>query len=231
MDDTHTHPSRFIDTGKWLANFTNEVWVKCYQCELPGRVFSVRDSDEYWPVNFECSGCEAKLSANRFPYYQDRLCVWVGPVMASGRRPCGYCGHQWLAPRLSFSKMPEILPASIIEKCTECGHSSVVDLTLSTSVPGDHCIEPHFGLPLLLVDSNRLGAIWVYNRAHLNELQGYVSAKLRVRDGGPAHRSMFSRMPKWIKLAKHRDTILKSLKKIESQLNQLELKMSNKNDR
>jgi hypothetical protein len=47
----------------------------------------------------------------------------------------------------------------------------------------------------------------------LEELTGYVSGKLRERKGS-GNRAMFSRLPKWMKLAKHRVEIVKALRRL-----------------
>lgn len=81
-------------------------------------------------------------------------------------------------------------------------------------MPGDRCIDPHFEQSLYLKCEGRLGTLWAYNRDHLAELSGYVAARLRVRTGG-GNGAMFSRMPKWLKLAKNRGELEKYLRKLE----------------
>ena len=62
--------------------------------------------------------------------------------------------------------------------------------------------DPHFGLPLRLVESTRAGLLWAYNAEHLQALHEYAGATLR--EGRGHHRSMFSRLPQWMKLARNR---------------------------
>lgn len=86
---------------------------------------------------------------------------------------------------------------------------------MSRGMPEDRCCDPHFGLPLWLATGTRHGTIWAYNLRHLNELSGYVNAKLRTRQNA-GNRTMFWCLPKWIKLAKNRDEISKALCKLSS---------------
>ncbi len=91
----------------------------------------------------------------------------------------------------------------------------MVDVEAHRSIPDDRAIDPHFGLPLLLLTQARHGTVWAYNPRHLRELQAYIGAKLRLRRGA-GNKSMFSRLPAWMKSAKHRDAVLKSLDRIEA---------------
>lgn len=61
----------------------------------------------------------------------------------------------------------------------------------------------------------RLGTVWAYNQKHVTELTGYVLAKLRVRQNA-SNKAMFSRLPKWMKLAKHRVEVAKALSKLSA---------------
>jgi len=195
---------RFIDTGKHLIQFADEVLVNCVRCGSPGTV--VANWIPYkWVAQFDCKHCHLELrSADE---------DWVGPVRLWGRVPCGYCGHKWLSPYIDYPAPLENPPSSIPASCPQCGHQCLVNASMRRIVPGDQCIDPHFGLPLRLVADTRHGSVWAYNRRHLAELSGYVSATLRVRQGG-GNGAMFSRLPKWMKLAKHRDEIAKALSRI-----------------
>lgn len=96
---------------------------------------------------------------------------------------------------------------------------SAVPVKASQLFPANHAIDPHFGHPLRLVASTRLGVVWAYNARHLTELRAYVSAMLRECRGS-TNRSLISRLPRWIKLARNRETVLKALDKLAAQLGQ-----------
>lgn len=69
--------------------------------------------------------------------------------------------------------------------------------------------------------------LWAYNADHLAFLEQYVAAPLRERthpDGstlsrtGARNSTLASRLPAWIKRAKHRDDVLKGLGKLRRML-------------
>lgn len=60
--------------------------------------------------------------------------------------------------------------------------------------------------------------LWAYNEKHLKFIENYVSAKLRERFPNK-NSSLASRLPQWIKSAKNRDEILKTIAKLKEKLN------------
>ncbi len=196
--------SRFIDTGKNLPQFSDEVLVNCARCGSPGTVVA-HSIHCGWEAQFNCSHCQLTLRSTDGN--------WIGPVRLCGRAPCGYCGHMWLSPFIDYpaplGSPPRLIPAS----CPQCKHETMVSASMKRIIPSDRCLDPHFGLPLRLTSHTRHGTVWAYNRRHLTELSGYVSATLRIRQGS-GNGAMFSRLPKWMKLAKHRDEIAKALSRI-----------------
>lgn len=198
------YPRRFVDRGKFLDAFADQVMVRCVACDAPG-VVEATWSAYRWQASFRCQHCQLVLASAAGD--------WLGPVRLEGRQPCGYCGHQWLRPTRTYPVRPDDVPEQLAAECPECAHQTWVKVCLTRTQPEDRCCDPHFGLPLRLAMATRHGTVWAYNLAHLEELTAYVSAKLRVRQGA-ANRSMFSRLPKWMKLAKHRDEIASALRKI-----------------
>lgn len=194
-------PGRHLDDGHGLWRYADRIAVRCHRCDTPGVV--VRQSAA---VRFRCLNCSLAL---------DGGCGcgrcgsgdWVGPVRYSGRRPCGYCGHQWVsidATRKVASPAMKTLDAD----CAQCGRSSAVAVSVVV-VRDAEAIDPHLGMPLLLVEKTAAGVLWAYNQAHLHALQDYAVAPLRERVG-VANRSMFSRLPQWMKLARNRVLLQKA---------------------
>ena len=196
-----SNTNRHVDTGKHLMMFADEVQISCSDCGAPG-VVRANWIPYKWHAHFKCSNCHLALSSEAGD--------WIGPICLSGRRPCGHCGHRWLTPCVEYAVAPAELPAQIPASCPECGRQTLVDAVLARSFPEDRCCDPHLGLRLRLAVDTRHGVIWAYNLQHLNELSDYVTAKLRVRQNA-GNRAMFSRLPKWMKHAKHRDEIAKAL--------------------
>ena len=197
--------ARHVDAGKWLASFSDEVLVVCSRCETSGTV-RAQWAPYCWTGAFVCDNCELSLSTG--------VRDWVGPVVVQGRRACGHCGHKWLRVSDELERRPAVMGLDRTATCTECAHASPVSVEVVRAPIRGQAIDPHFGLPLRLVVSTRHGPVWAYNVRHLNELRGYVGATLRSRRG-TANASIFSRMPKWMKVAKHRDEMLKAFDRLE----------------
>lgn len=197
---------RFVDTGKYLSAFADDVLVRCIQCEVAGIVVA-QWSSYRWHAVFQCTGCSLELRSGD----------WVGPVKLEGRRPCGHCGHRWLALSVELPKPPTNPPATLPKQCPLCGHETAIPVSIAVARPGDHCIDPHFGLPLRLTKETRFGTVWAYNQRHVEELWGYISTKLRIRQNA-RNGAMFSRLPRWMKVAGHRDEIAKALSRLSADI-------------
>jgi DNA-directed RNA polymerase subunit RPC12/RpoP len=197
---------RFVDTGKYLNAFADEVLVRCIQCEAAGTV-TAQWGAHGWRALFQCTSCSLELKPGD----------WVGPIKLEGRQPCGYCGHKWLALSVELPGPPTNTPVTLQKQCSECGHETAVAVSVVMARPGDHGIDPHFGLPLRLSKETRFGTVWAYNPRHVEELLGYVSAKLRIRQNA-GNGAMFSRLPKWMKSARHRGEIAKALSKLSAEI-------------
>lgn len=72
-------------------------------------------------------------------------------------------------------------------------------------------------MPLRLVQPTRAGLLWAYNAEHLQTLHDYASAALRER-GGTHNRSMISRLPQWMKLARNRRLLQKAVERLQTRL-------------
>jgi hypothetical protein len=79
--------------------------------------------------------------------------------------------------------------------------------------------DDYFALPLWLQARCAGETLWAYNREHLALLESFVAAqhRERARDAkhGWSNASVASRLPKWIKLAKHRAAILRAIGKLK----------------
>jgi Zn ribbon nucleic-acid-binding protein len=80
-------------------------------------------------------------------------------------------------------------------------------------------VDPVFNLPLWLQAPCCHGVLWAYNADHLDFLEQYVQATLRERQGSKGdHHSIAVRLPRWMKLAKHRESILKAMQDLKNRL-------------
>ncbi|WP_225860809.1 MULTISPECIES: hypothetical protein [Streptomyces] len=79
-------------------------------------------------------------------------------------------------------------------------------------------VDPYFQRPLWLRASCCGNTLWAYNLRHLDLLEAYVQAKLRERGelapGAPT--SLVERLPTWLKTAKNRTEILRTIKRLRS---------------
>lgn len=77
-------------------------------------------------------------------------------------------------------------------------------------------VDPLFGLPLWLQTPCCGYVLWAYNEAHLDWLAQYIGATLRERQGSKGnHHAIAVRLPRWMKLAKHRDMLLKGIQHLK----------------
>ncbi|WP_235568848.1 hypothetical protein [Lysobacter sp. Root983] len=210
-------PTRHRDVGMRLSSFAERVEVRCARCDRSGAVHASWTS-RHWVARYMCAHCGLEARSERDD--------WLGSICLWGRRPCGYCGHQWLhvSEQRDFKADSSTVPdlrltpgfGSIARTCPICAHSSMVDVSAHRLHVGDGH-DPHFGLPLRLIVTTRSGPLWVYNRDHLEELRRYVGAQHRERQGLNG-RSMMSRLPTWIKLARNRQYVLRMLDRLETRL-------------
>jgi hypothetical protein len=95
-------------------------------------------------------------------------------------------------------------------RCGGCGYFK--DETVGSAVVGGP-VDPFFQRPVWLRASCCGHVLWVYNVRHLDLLEAYVGAKLRERGDrvawAPA--SLVERLPTWLKVAKNRDEILRTI--------------------
>ncbi|WP_327086365.1 hypothetical protein OIE66_29045 [Nonomuraea sp. NBC_01738] len=94
--------------------------------------------------------------------------------------------------------------------CGECGY--VKDVTPGSAVVGGP-VDPFFLRPVWLQASCCGHVLWAYNDRHLDVLAAYVAAKLRERGDlvawAPA--SLVERLPTWLKTAKNRAEIMRTI--------------------
>ena len=104
------------------------------------------------------------------------------------------------------------------ESCTH--HADVVPSPGVFANVNNRLVDPFFRAPLFLQLDTRLGTVFAYNEQHLDWLERFVSADLRERTHleGRANISMASRLPRWMKLAKNRDDVLRAIEKLRAKL-------------
>lgn len=97
--------------------------------------------------------------------------------------------------------------------CRACGHNAVRE---DGAYGLGGAVDPCFGLPLWLQTPCRGETLWAFNLEHVELLERYLSARLRERARSPEstwvrNKSLVSRLPTWMKLARHRAEVLRGL--------------------
>lgn len=70
--------------------------------------------------------------------------------------------------------------------------------------------DPFFGFRLWYIIETPYGTLWAYNLDHLAVIEQYIAASKRERNGlPPKNNSIASRLPQWVKDARHRALLLK----------------------
>lgn len=137
-----------------------------------------------------CPSCAGPASTRPDPTVDD-----PGEACLHRRLTCAGCGHtaSWSAPRHGNARlMPRL------------------------SGPDD----PYFRLPLWLRADFRGHVLWAYNARHLTLLEQYLAAGLRERGPGSSccEMSMLEQLPAWMKAAKHRDDLLRTVQRLRAHL-------------
>lgn len=96
----------------------------------------------------------------------------------------------------------------------ECVRVSRVEITAEHSFPDHRSIDPHFGLPLLMTAKCRHGVLWAYSKRHLRA-RGPTQHPSCGGSRASGSSGMFYRLPRWMKLARNREELLKALLRTE----------------
>jgi hypothetical protein len=130
---------------------------------------------------------------------------------------CPRCDH--LAQIIPIEALAESVFSPRRVSCFHCGFSKdwrEGEITMNDS---DHAVDCYFGFSLWLKTDCCGHILWAYNRSHLLEIKNYVQASQRERKTDPflgwSNSSLISRLPRWIKAAKNRDEIIKSISVLE----------------
>jgi hypothetical protein len=126
---------------------------------------------------------------------------------------CPRCsGHAIVAAQDSEARRS--LEGSRRLTCPGCAYSAVWPSRERGSVWGLP-VDPFFRQPLWLRTRWRAHVLWALNRRHLQLLEDFVGADLRERGPGAGNSTMISRLPLWMKSAKHRQQVLVAIGRLQ----------------
>ncbi|MBL7255416.1 hypothetical protein [Paractinoplanes lichenicola] len=196
--------TRFVDTGRRLDMFAGEFVVCCPRCGSAGMVRRAWDGERRrWErARFSCLAC------GRFRY-EGR---WAGPLSLAVQRRCGNCGR-WLTFERTVSTAPTSLKVELT--CHDCQATTVTQAHVWAIGTPRALVDDCFGLPLWLQTSCAGHTLWAYNAEHVAYLKDFVRAGLRERQGF-VNTSLASRLPVWLKQAKHRAEALRAIGRLET---------------
>jgi hypothetical protein len=107
--------------------------------------------------------------------------------------------------------------------CTQCPQklnqqtSSIIIKPMPSLISNrSAATSPYFGLSLYLKTATRFGTLWAYNYPHLFALKQFISANLRERLCDAGNAAWTSRLPTWMKQARHRKELLKAIARLEN---------------
>lgn len=195
---------RFVDQGFTLLHWANQIEVICPGCGETGLVKG-NPKWRHWQGTFVCPHCAKQMKTG-----EDH---WQGPVLATAQRPCQACGHKWVRFEKRYPHLDNACHVTEQASCPQCHASNDMELNFYRASPEHEDIDPYFGLTLALREETPFGVVWAYNATHLDALRSYVTAKLR--ENSYWKWSYFVRLPAWIKSAKHRDTVLQAIARLQ----------------
>jgi hypothetical protein len=98
--------------------------------------------------------------------------------------------------------------------CDGCGTTSHASYEMYPVTVPEALVDDCFGLPLWLQVPCAGHVFWAFNARHLAYLKEFLQADLRERRG-TANASVVSRLPGWLKQAKHRGEALRAVGRLE----------------
>ncbi len=150
------------------------------------------------------------------PVQKERLQTagqWWGTFIDEFRVVCPRCERTALVLPRQAGEPGLFAPRRVT--CTHCGFN---DLWEGRSVHMPWYADPmrdfYFQLPLRLQLHCGGHLLWAFNHRHLGFLEAFVQASLRERTRDPSgwhNKGLTSRLPRWLKAAQHRASILKAI--------------------
>ncbi|MFT3913737.1 MAG: hypothetical protein QM704_06410 [Anaeromyxobacteraceae bacterium] len=190
-------PVRHRDRGERLDHFVagdvgDEVLVRCPGCG--GRAVARPDPRGAGGATLTCAACG--LARRR-----------AEPEAAPRDRRCPRC-ERWI-PASAWAPAGDGRRHDA--RCPRCGNVVRAAIEAWSTLTGAP-VDPWFREPLWLQAPCAGELLWAYNRRHLEHLAAIVGATLRERPGRPGgNASMLSRLPRWMKAAKHREEVLRAI--------------------
>ena len=155
----------------------------------------MRFNDELrWQASVHCPSCDGRAVV--FWYLNEKTTSSDLQGTYELRLSCGNCGHSQSHPRRLNSEWQTIAPERYSDG------------------------EPPFGARLWLQTDCCGNTLWAVNEQHLDYIAAYVAETQREREfpSPPGDRQLAYKLPKWMKLGKNRDEILRAVERLRAML-------------
>lgn len=197
--------------------------------------FSDRHRPVYSPdsVLVECPGC-GEMARVGLPKGPVDCCCGGWHDRSPLSLTCLACGHSARGPEGVWGRVEMVASG----RCGRCGgtvhHSRVGPFRARLAVPCPACsavsdlptrpvsrrisVEGEYrGFPLWLRTEVVGHMLWAFDGGHLDRIEEYVAASLRERMPN-RNGSFASRLPGWLKQAKHRDAVLTACARLRARI-------------
>ena len=196
-----SHENRYKASAKSLLEYSKKIVVHCPACQKDAMI-SNETPENHEQAELLCANCLHKeKGAGRLRYKMTLS------------RNCDNCGKA-IEKTVVGLKMPQ---PQIKAACPHCGSTRnyepktekyIEQYTSDTSIT-----DPVFNLPLRLQTNVKGNVLWAYNKDHLQDIRDYVASGLRERQES-SFSTMVEKLPGFIKSAKNREAVLKSIDKL-----------------
>lgn len=191
--------------------FSDFVLVKCPKCGGHGTITtdlgrSIIPKPYHFVSNFICHSCMHSSTLNT----KDKDGV-LGTYKGFREKHCPNCQTTFFV----VTEPTEHWYRDIEAVCPSCHKTNTVTLHWR-EYRDSRAIDPFLGYELLLKTSFKNDVLWFYNFEHLDFVRDYINSKLRY-DNDRHKYSLISNLPKFLLMAKNRDTINDRLRKLETQ--------------
>jgi C4-type Zn-finger protein len=205
---------RFVDDGAPLGRYRREVFCICPNCGGPALIRGkMTYAIPFWieAARVQCLKCSFSRD------WTSSDIEWRGPVIGMVCQRCSNCGYKWLTAEVWKERYSDRIKQTVKIECPVCHEVSDLKLGWVEDRSTQRPFDPYFGFPLWLQAETCGQVLWVYNKDHLHAIKAYISAahRERAKDGTW---SMMTRLPKWMKSARNRDALLKSIERLEVKL-------------
>jgi hypothetical protein len=192
--------TRYSGPPTTVSSYMKEFAVECPKCRKEALVTQEQ---------LTCKHCMFSEQAADLIRYKQTV-----------KRNCDNCGK---LIEVTIGDQKEKNP-EIIVPCPHCGiertYLAKTEEYRITYVRQGRASDPVFNLPLWFQADVRGNLFWAFNREHLSEIKAYVGSKLRERRTAE-FATMVERLPNFIKHAKHRETLLKVIERLEKKTSEL----------